>query len=131
MQQLPPQSFRQPQPQPQQPPRRGVPWLALFAIDASLSVLTFVVFGVIGGLFMIIALNGFDGRRGGQILFVYAALVLVGNALFACLVNWLVLRARDASGARGILLPALTTTILLLAVGPPLTMFLIQLLFSR
>lgn len=115
-----------------QPPlRSGAPWLALFAVDIALSAVTLVVFGVRGGIFVLIALNGFDGRRGGAILVGYALIVLAGNALFAGLVNWMILRVRGAVSARAIFAPALATTAVMLFVGPPLAFLLIQYGFAR
>ena len=115
----------------QPPVKSGAPWLALFAVDIALSVVTLVVFGVIGGLFMMIALNGFDGRRGGAILAGYALIVLAGNALFASLVNWMILRVRRAVSPWAIFAPALATTAVMLFVGPPLAFLLIQYGFAR
>ena len=109
---------------------RATPWLALFAVDIALSVITLVVFGVFGGLFMLIALNGFDGRRGGAILVGYAVVVLAGNALFASLINWMILRVRQAVSARAVLVPALATTAVMLLAGPPVAVVLIKLLFG-
>jgi hypothetical protein len=111
-------------------PRRDAPWLALFAVDAALSVITLVVFGVFGGLFMLLALNGFDGRRGGAILVGYAVVVLAGNALCAGLINWMILRVRQAVSARAVLVPALATTAVMLIAGPPVAVVLIKLLFG-
>lgn len=113
------------------PPAGGTPWLALFALDISLSLVTLVVFGVFGGLIMLIALNGFDGQRGGAILMGYAAVVLAGNAAVASLLNWMILRVRRAVAWRAIFVPALVTTAIMLFVGPPLAFLLIQYGFAR
>jgi hypothetical protein len=112
-------------------PAGGAPWLVLFALDFSLSVVTLVVFGVFGGVFMLLALNGFDGRRGGAILMGYAAVVLAGNAAVACLLNWMILRVRRAVAWRAVFIPALVTTAIMLFVGPPLAFLLIRFGFGR
>ncbi|HYO63250.1 MAG TPA: hypothetical protein VER08_06290 [Pyrinomonadaceae bacterium] len=115
------------------PPRRAAPWALLVALDVLVSLFTLVVFGAFGGLFMLIALNGFSGREGGIILTVYAAVVLLGNVVGAALLNWLVLRGRRAPGARvskaAVVVPAVAVTTVLLLVGPPLSVFLIKLIF--
>ncbi len=115
----------------QPPTNHGAPWLVLFAVDIALSVVTLVVFGVLGGLFMLIGLNGFSEQKGGAILIGYAVLVLAGNALAAGLVNWMILRVRRAVSARAILVPAIATTAVMLFVGPPLAILLIQYGFAR
>lgn len=128
-----PQPYRPATHQPAtRPPRPGrdTPWLTLFAVDASLSVITLVVCGVFGGIFMLIGLNGFDERRGGAILVGYAVVVLAGNALAAGLVNWMILRVRQAVSARGVLVPAVATTAVMLFVGPPVAIGLITILFG-
>lgn len=106
------------------------PWFLLFAVDVSLSVITLVIFGVFGGLFMLIALNGFNGQQGGAILFGYGVVVLAGNALFASLLNWMILRVRQAVSTRGVLVPALASTAVMLFVGPPVAIGLITLIFG-
>jgi hypothetical protein len=115
----------------QPPAGSGAPWLLLFAVDIALSVITLVVFGVFGGIFMLIGLNGFSEKTGGAILVGYALLVLGGNALVAGLVNWMILRIREAVSGWAIFVPALATTAVMLFVGPPLAILLIQYGFAR
>jgi len=115
----------------QPPTNHGAPWLVLFAVDIALSLVMLVVFGVFGGLFMLIGLNGFSEQKGGAILIGYAVLVLAGNALVAGLVNWMILRVRRVVSARAILIPAIATTAVMLFVGPPLAILLIQYGFAR
>lgn len=113
--------------------RRATPWLLLFALDVLVSLFTLVAFGAMGGLFMLVALNGFGEREGMMILAAYAAAVLAGNVAVASLLNWLVLRVKGAPGTRvsksAVLVPALAVTAGLLFLGPPLSVFLIKLLF--
>lgn len=107
------------------------PWLTLFAVDIALSVVTLVVFGVFGGIFMLIGLNGFSEKTGGAILVGYAVLVLVGNALVASLFNWMIVRVRQTVSGWAIFIPALATTAVMVFVGPPLAILLIQYGFAR
>ena len=115
----------------QPPAKPAAPWLTLFVVDIALSVVTFVIFGVFGGLIMLIALNGFNGRQGGAILTGYAVIVLVGNALVASLVNWMIVRIRQTVSARAVLVPAIATTAVMVFVGPPLAFLLIQYGFAK
>lgn len=113
------------------PASHATPWLTLFAVDVALSVVTLVIFGVFGGIFMLIALNGFGEQKGGAILFGYGVLVLACNTLVVGLINWMILRVRRAVTVRGVIVPALVTSAVMLFVGPPLAILLINLLFAK
>jgi hypothetical protein len=118
----------------QPPAARPVPWFALFAVDFAVSCVTLVLFGLFGGLTLLIALNGFSGDEGLRIMIVYALLVVAGNALATSLFNWLILRGRAQRGGRvprrAVFAPAVATTLVLLVAGPPLAVIMIKLLFG-
>ena len=111
---------------------RPTPWLWMILATCALTLVTLVVFGALGGLMLLVALNGFSESTGGVIIVVYALVVLAGNFGVATLVNWLVARKRYA-GTRGAgwapALVALAVTAAMLVVGPPLAVLLIKLLF--
>jgi len=115
-------------------PARPTPWGWMIAATCALTAATLVVFGAIGGLMLLVALNGVSESRGGLIIVIYAVVVLAGNFAAAALVNWLIARRRYA-GTRGAgwapLLIALGVTAVTALVGPPLAVLLINLLFSR
>ena len=114
-------------------PARPVPWLALFAVDFAVSAVTLILFGLFGGLALLIALNGFGESEGLAVMIVYALVVVAGNALAASLFNWLILRARGGRqpvSRRAVFAPAFATTLALLVAGPPLAALLIKLLFG-
>jgi hypothetical protein len=98
----------------------------------AVTALTLVVFGAVGGLMLLVALNGFSESTGGVIIVVYVLAVLAGNFGVAALVNWLIARKRHA-GTRGAgwapLLVALVVTAATAVVGPPLAVLLIKLIF--
>jgi hypothetical protein len=98
----------------------------------AVTALTLVVFGAVGGLMLLMALNGFSESTGGALIVVYALLVLAGNFGVAALVNWLIARHRYA-GTRGTgwppFLVALGVTAATGVVGPPLAVLLIKLIF--
>lgn len=109
---------------------RNKAWLLMLAVDIFISVITFVVFGVFGGFFMLLALNGFSESTGGKILMGYAAVVLFGNALVTGLLNLLIARRWLAGAGLPSWSPyaaALAVTLVLLLVGPTLALVLIPL----
>lgn len=112
---------------------RPTPWLAMFLSSFFVTVVTLVIFGAFGGLFLIVGLNGFSERTGGLIILAYALVVLAGNFGVAALVNWLIARHRYA-GTRGTgwapWLVALGVTVLMGVVGPPLAVLIMQLIFA-
>lgn len=111
---------------------RPTPWGWMLAATLLVSALTLVVFGAVGGLMLLVALNGFSERTGGVVIVVYALLVLAGNFAVAWLFNWLIARRRYA-GARGAgwapALVALGVTGAAALAGPPLAVALIKLIF--
>ena len=112
---------------------RPTPWVAMILSSLFVTVVTLVVFGAFGGLFLIVGLNGFSERTGGLIILVYALIVLAGNFGVAALVNWLIARHRYA-GMRGTgwspWLVAIGVTLLAGVGGPPLAVLIMQLIFS-
>ncbi|HEX8147951.1 MAG TPA: hypothetical protein VF591_12295 [Pyrinomonadaceae bacterium] len=111
---------------------RPTPWLWMIAATCAVTLLTLVVFGALGGLMLLVALNGFSESTGGVVIVVYALLVLAGNFGVAALFNWLIARRRYA-GTRGAgwapALVALGVTAATAVVGPPLAVVLMKLIF--
>ena len=114
------------------PAARPTPWLWMIVATLVVSLVTLVVFGAVGGLMLLVALNGFSESTGGVVIVVYALLVLAGNFAVAALFNWLIARRRYA-GTRGTgwapLLVALGVTGVTALVGPPLAVALIKIIF--
>ena len=112
---------------------RPTPWGWMAAATLAVTLVTLVVFGVFGGLTLLIGLNGFSERTGGFILLAYALVVLAGNFAVAALFNWLIARKRYA-GTRGAgwapVLVALGVTAVMGVVGPVLAVGLIKLMFA-
>ena len=111
---------------------RPTPWARMILATCALTLVTLVVFGALGGLMLLVALNGVSERTGGVIIVVYALLVLAGNCGVAALLNWLIARKRYA-GTRGAgwapVLVALGVTAATAVIGPPLAVLLIKLIF--
>jgi hypothetical protein len=112
---------------------RPTPWAWMFVATCAVTLVTLIVFGVLGGLTLLIGMNGVSERTGGIVLLVYALVVLAGNFAVAALFNWLIARKRYA-GTRGAgwapVLVALGVTALTAVVGPPLAVGLIKLMFA-
>ena len=110
---------------------RPTPWLWMVLATCALTLATLVVFGALGGLMLLVALNGFSESTGGVIIVSYALVVLAGNFGVATLFNWLIARKRYA-GTRGAgwapVLVALGVTVATALVGPPLAVLLMKLL---
>lgn len=113
---------------------RPTPWLWMLAATFVVTCVTLVVFGALGGLMLLVGLNGVSESRGGLIIVVYAVLVLAGNFAVALLFNWLIARRRYA-GTRGAgwapALVALGVTVATAVVGPPLAVLLMKFLLSH
>ena len=112
---------------------RNKAWLLMLAVDFFISVVTLIVFGAFGGLFMLVALNGFSESTGGMILMGYGAVVLSGNALVSGLFNLLIARRWLAGAGLPSWSPyvtAIAVTLVLLLVGPSLAFVLIPLVFK-
>ena len=111
---------------------RPTPWGWMLGATFAVTLLTLVVFGAVGGLMLLVALNGFSERTGGVIIVIYALAVLAGNFAVAALFNWLIARKRYA-GTRGAgwapVLVALGVTAATAVVGPALAVGLIKLIF--
>lgn len=111
---------------------RATPWVAMGLATFAVSCATLLVFGGLGGLMLLVALNGFSEKTGGVIIVVYILLVLAGNLGASWLANWLVARRRYA-GTRPAgwapFLVALGMTGAMALLGPPLAVLLIKLLF--
>ena len=111
---------------------RPTPWGWMLLATCAVTLLTLVVFGAVGGLMLLVALNGFGERTGGVVIVVYALAVLAGNFGVATLLNWAIARQRYA-GTRGTgwapALVALAVTAITAVVGPPLAVVLIKLIF--
>ena len=109
-------------------------WIALFVIDVVITLVTLVVFGVMGGFFLLVALNGFTTAQSTPVFIGYYVFVFLVNVLATFLANLLIRKLwRVASGlpVRAALVPALVVTVSLMVVGPPLAVALIKLAFSR
>lgn len=111
---------------------RPTPWLRMILATCAVTLVTLVVFGAVGGLMLLVALNGFSESTGGVIIVVYALLVLAGNFGVAALFNWGIARQRYAgtrpTGWAPVLL-ALGVTAATAVVGPPLAVVLMKLIF--
>jgi hypothetical protein len=110
---------------------RPTPWLWMFLVTCTVTLVTLVVCGALGGLMLLVALNGVSESTGGVIIVVYALLVLAGNFGVATLCNWLIARKRYA-GTRGAgwapALVALGVTAATAVIGPPLAVVLMKIL---
>lgn len=111
---------------------RPTPWLWMLVATCAVTMATLVVFGAMGGLMLLVGLNGVSERTGGIVIVVYALFVLAGNFGVAALLNWAIARRRYA-GLRGTgwapALVALGMTAATVVVGPPLAVVLIKLIF--
>ncbi|MCA1591477.1 MAG: hypothetical protein LC754_02250 [Acidobacteria bacterium] len=104
-------------------------WLVMFVATLLISAVTLVIFGAIGGLLLLVALNGFSESTGGAIIVAYAVAVLAGNFLVAGLCNLLISRRWFAGAGLSrwsAFVPALIVTAGLILVGPPLSVLLIK-----
>ena len=108
---------------------RPTPWAWMIAATCGVTLLTLVVFGAVGGLMLLVGLNGVSERTGTYVIVAYALLVLAGNFVVAALCNWLITRRRYA-GTRGAgwapALVALGVTALTAVVGPALAVLIIK-----
>lgn len=104
----------------------------MFGASLAVAVVSFVLFGLIGGFVLLVGLNGFSGSQAEPIFIAYFIFVLGASSLVAALFNWLILR-RGFPGAGlsawAALVPALVSAVGLLIVGPALALILIQLFF--
>jgi hypothetical protein len=111
---------------------RPTPWGWMLAATLLVTAVTLVVFGAVGGLMLLVGLNGVSERTGGVVIVGYVLLVLAGNFAVAALFNWLIARRRYA-GTRGTgwapLVVALGVTGATALVGPPLAVALIKIIF--
>lgn len=110
---------------------RPAPWLWMLLATCGVTLLTLVVFGAVGGLMLLVGLNGVSERTGGVIIVVYALLVLAGNFGVAALCNWLIARRRYAGTRRAGWAPALVAlgvTAATALFGPPLAVVLMKLI---
>jgi hypothetical protein len=111
---------------------RPTPWLWMLVATCALTLVTLVVFGAVGGLMLLVALNGVKESTGGVLIAVYALVVLAGNFGVATLLNWAIARRRYA-GTRGAgwapALVALGVTAATAVIGPPLAVVLMKLIF--
>jgi len=110
---------------------RPTPWAWMLLATCGVTLVTLFVFGAVGGLMLLVGLNGVSERTGGFVIVAYALLVLAGNFGAAWLGNWLIARGRYA-GTRGAGWPpaliALGVTAATALVGPPLAVLLIKLI---
>jgi hypothetical protein len=97
----------------------------------AVTLATLVVFGAVGGLMLLVGLNGVSERTGTVVIVAYALLVLAGNFAVAALFNWLIARRRYAgtrSAGWAPVLVALLVTVATGVVGPPLAVVLMKLI---
>ena len=115
-------------------PPRPTPWAWMILATCAVTLVTLVVFGAVGGLMLLVGLNGVSESTGTVVIVAYALVVLAGNFGVATLFNWLIARRRYA-GTRGAgwapALVALGVTAATAVVGPPLAVLLIKLMFAR
>jgi hypothetical protein len=105
------------------------PWGWMLVATCAVTLVTLVVFGAVGGLMLLVGLNGVSERTGGVVIVVYALAVLAGNFAVAAGFNWLIARRRYASTRRtgwAPVLVALGVTAATAVVGPPLAVLLIK-----
>lgn len=103
--------------------------MAMFVTSLAVAAVTFVLFGLFGGFALLVALNGFSERQAYPFIITYFILVLAGCALFAALLNWLIIRRGfPASGLRprAALVPAGVASLALLVVGPVIVVLIIR-----
>ena len=112
---------------------RPTPWAWMILATFVVTLATLFVFGALGGLMLLVGLNGVSESRGGLVILAYALVVLAGNFAVALLFNWLIARRRYA-GTRGAgwapALVALGVTAATAVLGPPLAVLLIKLAFA-
>ncbi|MBV9928064.1 MAG: hypothetical protein JOZ96_23805 [Acidobacteria bacterium] len=110
---------------------RPTPWGWMIVATFAVTLATLVLFGAVGGLMLLVGLNGVSERTGTYVIVAYALLVLAGNFAVAALLNWLIARRRYA-GTRGAgwapALVALGVTALTAVAGPPLAVVLMKIL---
>ena len=108
---------------------RPTPWLWMIVATFGVTLVTLFFFGAVGGLMLLVGLNGVSERTGTYVIVAYALLVLAGNFAVAALFNWLIARRRYA-GTRGAgwapVFVALGVTAATAIVGPPLAVLLIK-----
>lgn len=111
---------------------RPTPWLWMLLATGGVTAAVLLVFGAVGGLMLLLALNGFSESTGWVIIVLYGLVVLAGNFGVATLINWAIARHRYA-GTRGTgwapALVALGVTAATAVVGPPLAVVLMKLIF--
>jgi hypothetical protein len=101
----------------------------MVAATFAVTLVTLFVFGAVGGLMLLVGLNGVSERTGTFVIVAYALLVLAGNFAVAAVFNWLIARRRYASTRRtgwAPVLVALGVTAATAVVGPPLAVLLIK-----
>ena len=109
---------------------RPAPWGWMLLATCAVTAATLVVFGALGGLVLLVALNGVSERTGTVVIVAYALLVLAGNFAAAALFNWLIARRRYAGTRRRGWAPGLVALGVRAAtalVGPPVAVFIITL----
>lgn len=113
---------------------RPTPWAWMVLATCAVTAVTLVVFGAVGGLMLLLALNGFSESTGGVIIILYVLAVLAGNFGVSALINWAIARQRYA-GTRGVgwapALIALGVTAVTAVVGPSLAILLIDVIFPK
>ncbi|MEW6130431.1 MAG: hypothetical protein AB1757_25580 [Acidobacteriota bacterium] len=62
-------------------------WMKLFVI-ASVTMIVALAIGFLGGIFLLIALNGFSESRATPILITYIIIALLGTLTLSTLVSW-------------------------------------------
>ena len=110
---------------------RPTPWGWMLLATCAVTLATLVVFGAVGGLMLLVGLNGVSERTGTVVIVAYALLVLAGNFAVAALFNWLIARRRYAgtrSAGWAPVLVALLVTVATGVVGPPLAVVLMKLI---
>jgi hypothetical protein len=108
---------------------RPTPWAWMLLATCAVTAVTLVVFGALGGLMLLVGLNGVSESTGTIVIVVYALLVLAGNFAVAALFNWLIARRRYAGTRGGGWAPALVAlgvTAATAFIGPPLAVVLMK-----
>ncbi len=95
-------------------------WLIIVLITLVISAVTMALGGVMGGIFLLLALNGFSESQATPMIAGYACVVFAANVGVTSLVNWLVVKLFFANSVPlwAIVLISLGITLALLICTP-------------
>lgn len=104
-------------------------WLVLFGVALLVSVTLFLLLGLLGGLMLMVILNGFSESQAMPIFVGYYLCLIGGNLLVTGGINWLILRHGFAVSGWSwwmAFLPGLVITLILLLAGPILSVAILK-----